>query len=53
MRKTDLVLLALDNGHVHVVGRGAELLKLLAGEDVNGDKMHLGVTVLSGLHARQ
>jgi hypothetical protein len=31
------------------VGRGGEILELLAGEDVDGDKMDLGVTVLAGL----
>jgi hypothetical protein len=45
----ELVLLAADVGDVHVVGRGAELLKLLRGEDVNGDQMDLGVAVLAGL----
>lgn len=36
-------------GDVHVVGRRAQLFELLAGEDVDGDQMDLGVTVLSGL----
>lgn len=31
------------------MGGRAEFFKLLAGEDVNGDQMDLGVTVLSGL----
>jgi hypothetical protein len=31
------------------VGRGGQILELLAGEDVDGDKMDLGVTVLAGL----
>jgi hypothetical protein len=31
------------------VGGGAELLKLLVGEDVDGDQMDLSVAVLSGL----
>lgn len=44
-----LVLLAGDVGNVHVVGRGREILVLLASEDVDGDKMDLGVTVLAGL----
>lgn len=43
------VLLAADVGDVHVVGRGAELFKLLGGEDVDGNQMDLGVTVLAGL----
>ena len=46
------VLSALDVGDVHVVGRGAEILELLASEDVNGDKVDLGVTVLAGLGGR-
>jgi len=44
-----LVFLAGNVGDVHVVGRWAKVFKLLAGEDVNGDKMNLGVTVLAGL----
>jgi len=31
------------------VGGGAEIFELLAGEDVDGDQMDLGVAVLSGL----
>jgi hypothetical protein len=45
----ELVLLAADVGDVHVVGGGAELFKLLGSEDVDGDQMDLGVTVLAGL----
>lgn len=48
----ELVLVALDVGDVHVVGGRAEILKLLASEDVNGDKVDLGVTVLAGLGGR-
>jgi hypothetical protein len=44
-----LVFRALDDGDVHVVGRGAEILQLLAGEDINSDQMDLGVTVLASL----
>lgn len=44
-----LVLGTLDVGDVHVVGGGAKILKLLAGEDVDSDEMDLSVTVLSGL----
>lgn len=47
-----LVLAAGDVGDVHVVGGGAKLLKLLAGEDVNGDQVDLGVTVLASLGGR-
>lgn len=31
------------------MGGGAQLLKLLAGEDVDGDQVDLGVTVLASL----
>lgn len=31
------------------MGRGGEIFVLLAGEDVKGDKVDLGVTVLAGL----
>lgn len=43
---------ALDDRDVHVVGRGGEILELLASEDVEGHKMDLGVTVLAGLGGR-
>ena len=39
----------LDLGDLDVVGGGAQILELLAGEDVDGDEVNLGVTVLSGL----
>ena len=45
----ELVLLAGDVGNVHVVGGRGQLLELLAGEDVDGDQVDLGVTVLAGL----
>jgi len=48
----ELVLLATDVGNVHVVGGGAQLLQLLAGEDIDGDKMDLCVTVLTSLGSR-
>jgi hypothetical protein len=44
-----LVLAAGDVGDVHVVGGGTEIFVLLASEDVESDKMDLGVTVLSSL----
>jgi hypothetical protein len=47
-----LVLLTGDVGDIHVVGGGAEIFKLLAGEDVDGDEMDLGVTVLASLGGR-
>lgn len=31
------------------MGRGAEFFELLAGEDIDGDEMDLGVAVLAGL----
>lgn len=34
------------------MGGGAEILELLASEDIDGDKMDLGVTVLAGLGGR-
>ena len=45
----ELVLLAADVRNVHVVGRRAKFFKLLAGEDVDGDQVNLGVAVLAGL----
>lgn len=36
-------------GHIHVVGGGREILHLLAGEDIDGDQVDLGVTVLASL----
>lgn len=45
----ELVLLTDDIGDIHVVGGGGEILKLLASEDVGGDQVDLGVTVLASL----
>ena len=45
----ELVFLARNVGDVHIVGGRAQVLELLAGEDVNSDKMNLGVTVLASL----
>lgn len=45
----ELVLLAENVGDIHVVGGGGEILKLLASEDVGGDQVNLGVTVLASL----
>lgn len=47
-----LIFLTVDVGNVHVVGGGGEILQLLAGEDVDGDQVDLGVTVLSSLGGR-
>ena len=38
-----------DVGHVHVVGGRAQFFHLLAGEDIDGDQVDLGVTVLASL----
>lgn len=48
-RTHELVFLATDVGDVHVVGRRAQLFELLRGEDVDGDQVDLGVTVLASL----
>jgi hypothetical protein len=45
----ELVLAAGNIGDIHVVGGWAEIFELLASEDVDGDEMDLGVTVLAGL----
>lgn len=45
----ELEFLPPDVGDVHVVGGGRNVFKLLAGEDVDGDKVDLGVTVLTSL----
>lgn len=44
-----LVVLSGDVWHLHVVGRWRQILQLLAGENVNGNQVHLGVAVLTGL----
>jgi hypothetical protein len=43
---------ALDVGHVHVVGRWADIFVLLVGEDVDADHVDLGVAVLASLGGR-
>lgn len=48
-RTHELVFTAGHVGDVHVVGGRAEIFKLLARENVDGNKMNLGVTVLSSL----
>jgi hypothetical protein len=48
----ELVLATGDVGDIHVVGGGRQIFELLAGEDVNGDQVDLGVTVLAGLGGR-
>ena len=48
----ELVLATSDVGDIHVVGGGAQIFELLAGEDVDGNQMDLGVTVLASLGGR-
>jgi hypothetical protein len=48
-RPYQLVFLAGHVGDIHVVGGGAEFFELLASEDIDGDEMDLGVTVLASL----
>lgn len=40
---------ALDNWDVHVMGRRADILELLVGEDVESNEMYFGVAMLTGL----
>lgn len=49
MKTYELVLLAGDIWDIHVVGGRAEIFELLTGEDIDGDKMDFGVTVLTSL----
>ena len=49
MRTYELELLAADVGDVHVVGGRAQLLELLASEEVDGNQVDLCVSVLAGL----
>lgn len=44
-----LILATGDIWDVHVVGGWRQILHLLAGEDVDGDQVDLGVAVLAGL----
>lgn len=48
----ELVFATGDVGDIHVVGGRAEIFVLLLGEDVEGDKVDLGVTVLASLGGR-
>ena len=48
----ELVLATGNVRDIHVVGGGAEILEFLASEDIKGDEMDLGVTVLSSLGGR-
>jgi len=47
-----LEVLALHIGDFHVVCGGTDILKLLSSEDVKGDKVNLGVSVLASLRGR-
>lgn len=49
MKTYKLVFLAGDIWDIHVVGGRTEIFELLTGEDIDGDKMDFGVTVLAGL----
>ena len=49
LKKTNLIVLAVDVGDIHVVGGGADILELLVGEDIEADHVNLGVTVFAGL----
>ena len=51
-RTHELVFLAADVGNVHVMSGRAKIFQLLAGEDVNGNEMDLGVAVFAGLRGR-
>jgi hypothetical protein len=44
-----LIFLATNIWNIHIVGGWAQIFELLAGENINGDKMDLSVTVLSSL----
>lgn len=48
----ELVFATADVGDVHVVGGRAKIFVLLLGEDVEGDEVDLGVTVLTSLGGR-
>jgi hypothetical protein len=49
MSTYELEFLAGDDGDVHVVGGRRQIFQLLVGEDVEGDQVNLGVTVLASL----
>merc|ERR1719321_119418 len=49
IRSEALVLHPLDEGNGHVVRRGAQILVLLGGEDINANDMALCMAVLAGL----
>jgi len=47
-----LVFATVDVGNLHVVGGWGQIFHLLAGEDVNGNQVDFGVTVLPSLGGR-
>lgn len=49
MKTNELVFLAGDIWDIHVVGGWAEIFKLLASEDIDGDEMDFGMAVFAGL----
>ena len=49
LQPDQLEVLAGDVGHLHVVSGGGELLKLLAGEDVQGHHVNLGAGASGGI----
>ena len=44
----ELVLLAANVGHVHVVSGRAQIFQLFAGEDINSNQMDFSMAVLAG-----
>lgn len=52
MRSYKLVFLTPNIGNIHVVGRRREIFQLLAGENIDGNQMDFGMSVLAGLGSR-
>jgi len=48
----ELVFRTPDIRDIHVVGRGTDIFQFFSSEDVDGDEMNLGMTMLSGLGGR-
>jgi len=48
----ELEFITDDIGNIHVVGGRTDILQLFPGKDVEGNKMNLGVTMLTGLGGR-
>jgi hypothetical protein len=49
LKNNNLVFLALDHRHLHVVSGRADVLELLVGENVQSHHVHLGMAVLASL----